>query len=263
MALDYGTGARMTQRDLSAVADKRRRIERRAVVERMKAVPCAGCHGSYPFFVMDFDHRDPSGKLFEINRALARRAWSLVLTEIAKCDVVCVNCHRLRSWSEPSKKLTSRQQLVAALKNVPCTDCGGSFHYCQKDFDHVRGVKLGQVPKMGSHQAIRDEAAKCEIVCANCHRIRSQAAAKGTTRLAPTDVDMVWKHRSQKSPQTFLRNGGNPSHRPWHSLAGKLPDGVLAARYSITRGAVRKYRKKMNIEPFTPQGVRSEVRCVA
>jgi len=256
MALDHGQ-----LRRISAAADKRRSVERRAAVGRMKEKPCADCETAYPFFVMDFDHRDPSTKDFTISRVVTRLAWDKLVAEIEKCDVVCVNCHRLRTWAPPTNR-SARQRLLIDLKATPCADCKGEFHYCQMDFDHVRGEKLGQVPKRGTAQAIKAEAAKCDVVCANCHRVRSQAAAKGSARLVPADIDMVWKQRSSKTPQTKLRK----TTRPWHSLAGMMPDGALAARHGITRNAIRNYRKKMKIEPFTRQGVRpdlKEVRCGA
>jgi len=44
------------------------------------------------------------------------------------------------------------------------------------DFDHVRGVKLFNVGMMTSRsfELIDAEIAKCEIVCSNCHRIRTK-----------------------------------------------------------------------------------------
>ncbi len=45
------------------------------------------------------------------------------------------------------------------------------------DFDHVRGIKIKDVAKLVasavSLKLISDEIAKCNLVCSNCHRIRS------------------------------------------------------------------------------------------
>jgi hypothetical protein len=54
---------------------------------------------------MDFDHRDPAVKSFAIGPSLTRNR-AAVVAEIAKCDVVCANCHRLR---------TERQRISGAI----------------------------------------------------------------------------------------------------------------------------------------------------
>jgi hypothetical protein len=62
------------------------------------------------------------------------------------------------------------------LKRKPCADCGGIFNPWQMDFDHVRGTKVENISKIignGSSRLLREELAKCEVVCANCHRQRT------------------------------------------------------------------------------------------
>jgi hypothetical protein len=47
---------------------------------------------------MDFDHRDGRQKRFNIGRdALRQISEADLLREIAKCDVVCANCRRMRT----------------------------------------------------------------------------------------------------------------------------------------------------------------------
>ena len=61
------------------------------------------------------------------------------------------------------------------LKSMPCTDCGREFPPCAMDFDHVTGKKslnIGQAFKCSKEKVIA-EIAKCELVCANCHRVRT------------------------------------------------------------------------------------------
>ena len=56
--------------------------------------PCADCGERDPV-VLEFDHlRD---KTFDIGSKLIHKAWPAVLAEIAKCEVVCANCHRRRT----------------------------------------------------------------------------------------------------------------------------------------------------------------------
>lgn len=46
---------------------------------------------------MDFDHRDRDTKRFAIGNTKLLHI-SVLLAEVAKCDLVCANCHRIRSY---------------------------------------------------------------------------------------------------------------------------------------------------------------------
>jgi hypothetical protein len=57
---------------------------------------CADCgYRAHPA-ALDFDHRPGEVKLFSINEA-KRKSWMALHTEIGKCDIVCANCHRIRT----------------------------------------------------------------------------------------------------------------------------------------------------------------------
>lgn len=60
--------------------------------------PCADCKDFYPSFVMGFDHRDGDQKTGIISQLMNRLSWRQLLEEIAKCDLVCANCHRIRTF---------------------------------------------------------------------------------------------------------------------------------------------------------------------
>lgn len=73
-----------------------------------------------------------------------------------------------------------RQELtdyIRRAKNVPCTDCGQEYHYCQMQFDHVHGKKefsIGEgIAKAITVSLLKEEMDKCEVVCANCHFLRT------------------------------------------------------------------------------------------
>jgi len=140
---------------------------------------------------------------------------------------------------------------------------GLAWHYCQLDFDHVRGRKLGCVLHMGSKDAIRAEAAKCEVVCANCHRERTQQTSKGASRNDPADIDMVWKRRGKglktqvEAPADFVPyrlKTSKPPHRDWHPLAGTMTDAAVAEIGGVSKSMVCIYRKRMGIPSFSKQG---------
>lgn len=63
--------------------------------------PCSDCGAVYPPFVMDFDHRPGEPKVVALSQIT--RLWrgktglALAKVEIKKCDLVCANCHRIRT----------------------------------------------------------------------------------------------------------------------------------------------------------------------
>jgi len=79
--------------------------ERRTLINSYKEVPCVDCGGQYPYYVMQFDHL--GNKLFSIAKAVSRNlSLDSILSEIKKCDVVCANCHAIRTF-ERRKRGTS------------------------------------------------------------------------------------------------------------------------------------------------------------
>jgi hypothetical protein len=61
--------------------------------------PCMDCKVNYPHYVMDFDHRPDENKLFDVSIVSKISSTKKMLEEIAKCDIVCANCHRERTQS--------------------------------------------------------------------------------------------------------------------------------------------------------------------
>lgn len=89
-------------RECVRAKDQARDEERRALVVEAKSRPCMDCGQSYPYYVMDLDHRPGSGKVLNLAAmASGRSRYSLddIRAEIAKCDVVCANCHRVRTFA--------------------------------------------------------------------------------------------------------------------------------------------------------------------
>lgn len=68
------------------------------MLKEIKKVPCIDCKMSYPHYVMDFDHLPGSTKVANVTRLLASGSISRFLAEIEKCEVVCANCHRERTY---------------------------------------------------------------------------------------------------------------------------------------------------------------------
>lgn len=76
---------------------------------------------------------------------------------------------------ESKQKKEFRDRLSAIKERSGCKDCGISNHIIL-DFDHIKDKKynVSQMIRDGfSWKAILKEIEKCEVVCANCHRIRT------------------------------------------------------------------------------------------
>ncbi len=70
----------------------------------------------------------------------------------------------------------NRRFITEYLERQPCVDCG-TIDIRVLEFDHVRGDKAATISELwtGGHSIarIQSEIDKCEVVCANCHRIRT------------------------------------------------------------------------------------------
>jgi predicted Zn-ribbon and HTH transcriptional regulator len=168
-----------------------------AFLRQIRDVPCIDCGGMFAPHQMDFDHRDPSLKSFRLTEGRAMlKARPDITVEVRKCDVVCANCHRIRTQATHAarveaavsvgksryldrKRAVWRQQarLLNELRQAPCRDCGRRFPPCAMDFDHRDpAAKVKTVTRMigrAGTARILAEVRKCDIVCANCHRART------------------------------------------------------------------------------------------
>ena len=77
----------------------RKRCERYAYIQEKRDQPCADCGKSYPICCMDFHHiGDKDPVLIGVSTATRMMDWSIkrIDAELAKCVVLCSNCHRIR-----------------------------------------------------------------------------------------------------------------------------------------------------------------------
>lgn len=83
-------------RDSRLASVKRQRSENRELIRTSKSKPCHDCGVQYPYYVMQFDHLDGESKSFNLGDHEGRTR-GILLSEIAKCEVVCANCHAERT----------------------------------------------------------------------------------------------------------------------------------------------------------------------
>lgn len=58
---------------------------------------CMDCGYNKHPAALEFDHRPGEKKLFNIGEQMGNRSRKVLWEEIAKCDVVCANCHNIRT----------------------------------------------------------------------------------------------------------------------------------------------------------------------
>lgn len=74
-------------------------LKLRNYIQKVKQeTPCKDCGENYPYYIMDFDHLD--NKSFGIANFVRDKGTNIELlkSELAKCEVVCSNCHRTRTF---------------------------------------------------------------------------------------------------------------------------------------------------------------------
>jgi hypothetical protein len=184
----------------SAAAKRKRQQRARAFIdEYLASQPCSDC-GKADRLILEFDH--VGTKRGHVSW-LAREGASIesLRAEIRQCEVVCVNCHRRRTagragwtraakdwWRRPPPKRyeTARNfaYVYSILERSSCLDCGEG-DMVVLDFDHV-GPKTGGVIELARSGVglarLEREIGHCEVRCANCHRVRTQARQRPLTR---------------------------------------------------------------------------------
>lgn len=123
-ALDRCRRFRERHPEAGAIASKKRRARvgntpwpaKRAnglrVHEYKSTTPCVDCKTVYPAECMDFDHTGDN-KVNNVGTMVAHGwSWEKIEAEIAKCDLVCANCHRIRTRKRRTND-RDRLQVVA------------------------------------------------------------------------------------------------------------------------------------------------------
>jgi hypothetical protein len=77
---------------------RRRKVKELLVVEH--GSKCLDCGYEGPPFMFDFDHRDPTEKSFGVAAGGVTRSLDKTRAEALKCDLVCANCHRMRTHKQ-------------------------------------------------------------------------------------------------------------------------------------------------------------------
>jgi hypothetical protein len=73
---------------------------------------------------MDFDHL--GDKIAEVSLMVPTYGTKSLLAEVAKCDVVCANCHRIRTYERLKRPGTGSVKIArsASVEQVPLPGLG-------------------------------------------------------------------------------------------------------------------------------------------
>ena len=100
-------------------------------------------------------------------RAAYQKVWYAKNKEEHAKRVAKLNAE-VRAWQRAT---------ILQAKDVPCADCKTRFHYSVMEFDHVRDKKLFNISECSKRWTTKigllEEIEKCDVVCANCHRMRT------------------------------------------------------------------------------------------
>ena len=82
----------------------------------------------------------------------------------------CIDCHK----EYTKKRAAVIKKYIDNIKSKPCNDCGVKYPPYVMDFHHTGDDKIYTIAAMGTYsiEKIDKEIAKCDLLCANCHRIR-------------------------------------------------------------------------------------------
>jgi hypothetical protein len=95
--VSYYCGQEQKTKQLVRNKDKRNKLVKHIQESKSNKV-CMDCGHSYPHFVMDYDHRPGVDKKSNVSNVSNFSSLVDLMEEIEKCDLVCANCHRMRTW---------------------------------------------------------------------------------------------------------------------------------------------------------------------
>lgn len=89
------------------------RRKKKTLLVEMFGGKCLDCGYGAHWTALQFDHRDPAQKKFTISGgAGVAKAWNVLVEEARKCDLVCANCHAIRTFMQHEDRIQARELSV-------------------------------------------------------------------------------------------------------------------------------------------------------
>lgn len=100
LSLDAFNRFKVKQKVAARVSSLKNLKKNKEIVDAYKLNSgCIVCGYNKNPVALDFDHRVQSEKSFDIGSRLANIREETLMNEISKCDVLCANCHRIKSFN--------------------------------------------------------------------------------------------------------------------------------------------------------------------
>ncbi len=114
IAYHLGTGQK--DKTQQRTRDKRGQITK-ALQEIRQNTPCTDCKENYPYWIMEFDHL--GNKSFTIGQYRNHtNSLEKVMEEVAKCEVVCANCHKNRTYMRATTSNSNTMNVESFYEDV-------------------------------------------------------------------------------------------------------------------------------------------------
>ena len=98
--------------------------EQKAILVKEQGGKCIDCGGVFPDCCYHFHHKNPEDKLFGLGSSM-RHSLMKLRAEAAKCDLLCANCHAIKTYGDAALSIIIREGKRRSLAN---TDNDGSKH---------------------------------------------------------------------------------------------------------------------------------------
>ncbi len=158
---------KMRRKAARAVRKERSKVR----LEELKKPGCLKCSEKDPT-CLAFHHRSGENKLATIS-ALRDGSPGRLAAEVAKCDLLCANCHaKIHAVTEPSPEpcRQEKKRLLEQRKAAGCSCCGEPDIRCLT-MHHRADNKLSEVSNLLGRKLVifLVELEKCDVLCFNCH----------------------------------------------------------------------------------------------
>lgn len=165
----------MSHKEKAKEARNRSNQKKREWYINYKKTQKCKCCGENRWQTLDFHHRKGTKKIRMVSSMIINCSMRSVLQEIEKCDVLCANCHAMKSFKGRNDPHLIYKWYREYKEKQKCTICDEKRSACLSFHHEDPENKIEHIAHMMrdgfSKKNIQKEIEKCIVLCQNCHRI--------------------------------------------------------------------------------------------